>query len=556
MPSHVQSAHFISPEAFNSMKNRAREALAPLIKNELANLDLFYDKPDDGSYPDKKFNVLTGRWFTPGNETNYRKKNILLKNRDCTYESLDPREWLFLADACTWVPKAWVKNKDGCLHGHVAAISGTTQYYARKTYTHRENDHILKSSISNINDGLQSHFFQILPLPASDAIKQFLGPAYDHRPDLVSLLQNTVILGNNRRWVEGFEGYSFPVCRHILDEYDEESFYYGEITNTWYLYKDSRDEAEEEAGRGDPIDLEAELMDYSFDPVEAHGFMKSITPDNKVTLISGPKDDKTMYFGLELEFELDADPDEFTADDLDSVTAPFKKFKLTPCYDGSLDFGIEFKSVPMEYRDALACIDAIPKSAWGNFKTQTRTCGLHIHVSRNVLSPIQLGLMIKFMNDYKNEDFLEKIGGRDLNNYCQQNLEFSKLGVMANLTKSKKPDPHYKEKYFHEGREHYDILNFSNVNTVEFRFFKGKPDPDHIKSSIEFVQCITELCGILGRTRPNIIATGITQADILQHVKLKKRFPHLFKTCVHRELLPPPRQAPTITNVTTTKGAA
>src|SRR5690606_8719763 len=90
--------------------------------------------------------------------------------------------------------------------------------------------------------------------------------------------------------------------------------------------------------------------------------------------------------------------------------------------DGSLDHGFEIVTAP--------CDPAVHRERWAPFLKEypkrrdlrswnTHTCGVHIHVTRDALSALQLGKMLVFVNDPKHKLFIEFIASRDTEEWAK-----------------------------------------------------------------------------------------------------------------------------------------
>ena len=96
------------------------------------------------------------------------------------------------------------------------------------------------------------------------------------------------------------------------------------------------------------------------------------------------------------------------------VSTTMNNFALCK-HDGSLNNGFEIVSAP-------ATISAL-KEGWtkfceANYSDQlsswhTGTCGMHIHVDRTSLTPLEIGKLLVFVNGKANSKFMEAIAGRD-----------------------------------------------------------------------------------------------------------------------------------------------
>lgn len=192
--------------------------------------------------------------------------------------------------------------------------------------------------------------------------------------------------------------------------------------------------------------------------------------------------EEKLYIGIELEVEGDND----YAEELSELSNNEQLFWLE--HDSSLNNGFELVTHPstLEYYMTQFPIEQISKGLADNgFKSHnTDTCGLHIHVGKKLLTntdQIKMGLFVGF-----NADKLKVLGRRDYNHYCHKK-EIEKGNLQA-------------AKY---SPSRYEAINFTNDNTVEFRFFKGTLKHSTILASIQFVHSLVKFCK--GNGFPTII---------------------------------------------------
>jgi hypothetical protein len=116
-----------------------------------------------------------------------------------------------------------------------------------------------------------------------------------------------------------------------------------------------------------------------------------------------------------------------------------------------------------------------PELRRGLLSHKTSTCGLHVHVTREGLSKMQLSKMITFVNSPDNQDLIEAVARRYAASYSR--IEKKKLGSAYRSQNSR-----------------YEAINLEPRNTVEFRIFKGSLKYESIVSAIEFVNALVNYC--------------------------------------------------------------
>lgn len=158
--------------------------------------------------------------------------------------------------------------------------------------------------------------------------------------------------------------------------------------------------------------------------------------------------------------------------------------------DGSLSDGFEIVTHPhtlIMYQtsfpwEMLDRIKRIGMRSWN-----TRTCGLHVHVSReafHVMRGSRLDIVktqgheLRFMKlVYDNQRMVERIAGRSNNNYATFE---DKRKLVA------------KVKYGTQSNGRYSAVNTENDATLEVRVFKGSLRKERVLSALEFVHSSVE----------------------------------------------------------------
>ena len=256
--------------------------------------------------------------------------------------------------------------------------------------------------------------------------------------------------------------------------------------------------------------------------------------------IRGEKIERPSYrlFGVEVETELDRDM--IVRDGIDRFDIAMEIAKCMPSgfmiikEDGSLTMngkytnaaefdqggrvngcisaGFEMVSAPADINAHRSCWPVLASldvfkylRAWN-----TNTCGMHVHVSREALSNLQIGRIIAFINHPINVNFMRKISGRSGGQYCRR--ESKKL---SDALRPEKGDKDNRRRV---------AVNVQNNATIEFRMFRGTIKPYHIIRNIEFVDAICDYCSPSGRSlRYMFSPEAFAKFCLLQ----KKRWPIL-----------------------------
>ena len=107
------------------------------------------------------------------------------------------------------------------------------------------------------------------------------------------------------------------------------------------------------------------------------------------------------------------------------------------------------------------------------------TCGMHVHISREPLSYMQIGKMIAFIHNPANADFITAIAGRGSCHYS--NFSSNKTEKMAM--------PQYGGNF-----DHYSAINLVNSATIEIRIFKSTLKKEEFFKNLEFCHALSKYC--------------------------------------------------------------
>lgn len=159
--------------------------------------------------------------------------------------------------------------------------------------------------------------------------------------------------------------------------------------------------------------------------------------------------------------------------------------------DSSISSGVEIVTIPLVKSKVIKLIDDMDISrikSNSSHYTVGYNAGLHIHVSRNTITPIAINrLSILFNSEwakpYKN--YIYYLVGRlerwlSASDNCGDN--YYRIGTASLLSSIRGSNM----------SSHGIALNLGNKNTVEFRIFKATNNPEQLKSYIEFTELAIE----------------------------------------------------------------
>lgn len=142
--------------------------------------------------------------------------------------------------------------------------------------------------------------------------------------------------------------------------------------------------------------------------------------------------------------------------------------------DGSLDQGIELVSVPMTMDAHQESWEEVLSLAKNNGLECKQNCGMHVHASKEVLSPLQIGKIVYFMHNANNRGFLNHMAGREI------------PAKYANIHNSKKISDVNRHSHAGDPKNRYDGINTTGYNTIEFRIFLSTLDYKRLMANLQF----------------------------------------------------------------------
>jgi len=144
--------------------------------------------------------------------------------------------------------------------------------------------------------------------------------------------------------------------------------------------------------------------------------------------------------------------------------------------DGSLSYGFEIITQPMgldNHQEFWKWLNTDTKKDLLSHKTTT--CGLHVHVSRQHLSKLQLAKIVTFVNSPDNKPLIVAIARRYGTNYAS--IGSKKLGSAL------------KTQY-----DRREAVNLQPDETIEFRLFRGSLKYESVMAAIEFCNALVQYC--------------------------------------------------------------
>ena len=252
--------------------------------------------------------------------------------------------------------------------------------------------------------------------------------------------------------------------------YAEDHYYCYESDGNWY--REPEDDENSSDSEDDENDSDDGLFPYGTNVLSKHPW-----PAN------APK--SALLFGVELEIEGN---DNTRREQLAIVAAlggntgaDLKDGAYILAADGSLNTGVEIITVPQTFeahkaetvvpwKKISAAIRGIAKS--GN----TKTCGMHVHINRAALTPLQTGKMLVFLNANSMTRLVERVAQRSTEQWAKRAPKAFADGLPHRVTEF----------------GHYDALGYSSKGTMELRIFRGNTRHDRIMKNLEFTHAMCE----------------------------------------------------------------
>lgn len=275
---------------------------------------------------------------------------------------------------------------------------------------------------------------------------------------------------------------SAEICRNCIENNYRWSEYYDD-----YIYLESARDAHDQYGNRCVVHEDDDDFEYNDDDDEYYHV--DYSPASRVIgnyhsskHSQRPQPSpwtrmKKRYLGVELEVEVRDN------DRSDKALALHKLInneqfgdKVFFENDGSLNNGFEIISQPMgmdKHRDLWAWLK--DKDAVRSLRSHnTTTCGLHVHVSKDGLSKLQIAKIVSFINDPDNEPLIRAVARRYAEGYCR--IKVKKIGQAA------------------QSDDRYEAVNITPRKTIEFRIFKGSLKYESVMAAIQFSNAVVDFC--------------------------------------------------------------
>lgn len=285
---------------------------------------------------------------------------------------------------------------------------------------------------------------------------------------------------NHASWCGSCEEYSAETCYYISDRSDNWCQRCTEDYATWCEWCDeyNRDGCDS-CDDSDDVDNDGERLvhDYSYHPDP---------------IFHSTEDNARLFFGMEIEVEA-------VGNRKDSAQYTYNRLEVENSLaylknDSSLNNGFEIVTHPMTYDfftnqadEFWLTLDEL-KNKYGLKSWSTRTCGLHIHISRSGFSGG--AHMHRFLNlVYSNQEFYEAMAGRSSSNWAK----------FDDATKYNPDKNSWGKSFAHKlgdptqtSSERYSAVNTNNRHTLEMRIWRGSINSSNVRGALGLAHASVE----------------------------------------------------------------
>ncbi len=218
------------------------------------------------------------------------------------------------------------------------------------------------------------------------------------------------------------------------------------------------------------------------------------------------------YFGVELEAEVcvknpSGNNTRFKSDDIVKQIKEIDELvgdNVLLKRDGSLSHGIEIVTRPATLHKQYGLWNKFFSVKHPDLRSfDTKTCGLHVHVSREGLDDHAIAKTVCFINSETNKKFMFVLAGRTVSDFTKfKNKSLSNAHQFSG--------------------DRYEAVNLANAETIEFRMFRGTLKKESLFKAIEFCDAILEYC-----SQDKSLEQSMSRSNFVRFVNQQCKWPHL-----------------------------
>jgi hypothetical protein len=260
----------------------------------------------------------------------------------------------------------------------------------------------------------------------------------------------------------------------------------------------------------DDYPYEEDDEDY-YEENGVHGYDYDVTNE----LSSKYHGNEKRLLGVEIEVERRSNAPYEIAETVEEAMRGFALCK----HDGSLNNGFEIVTAPSTI--------TYQKKKWSDFcqknfadnlsSWNTSTCGMHVHVDRASVTPLDIGKLLVFINGKHNREFVERIAGRS----SAQWSAFKTKQIKDSLQRSDK----------------YEALATHKPRTIEFRIFRGNIAKQGIFRNLEFVDSLCNFVKTVGLDKDTESVNSLSYTNYVRYMtksESRGQYPYLFSWLVRK----------------------
>ena len=266
----------------------------------------------------------------------------------------------------------------------------------------------------------------------------------------------------------------------------------------------------------DMVDGERVIHDYSYRPDP---------------IFHSTDDNSRLFFGMEIEVEADSyDNRREAAQYAHSILEQQNSLAYLK-NDGSLNCGFEVVTHPMTYdffmNEAQEFWDTIHalKTDYGMKSWATRTCGLHIHISRSGFNgPAHTHRFLNLI--YSNQAFYQEMAGRSASSWAKFD------DAQKWNPDTSKWDKSFKHKIADPttvSTDRYSAVNTNNRATLEMRIFKGSINTTNVRGALGLAHASVEYTRTM--SLQEVKDGSLTTAKFIDYINSK---PELYADVITR----------------------
>ena len=266
----------------------------------------------------------------------------------------------------------------------------------------------------------------------------------------------------------------------------------------------------------DVVDGERVVHDYSYRPDP---------------IFHSTDDNSRLFFGMEIEVEAESyDTRREAAQYAYSILEQQNSLAYLK-NDGSLNCGFEVVTHPMTYdffmneaQEFWETIDAL-KHQFNMKSWSTRTCGLHIHISRSGFNgPAHTHRFLNLI--YSNQAFYQEMAGRSASSWAK----------FDDATKYDAANNKWVKSYAHKvadpttiNTDRYSAVNTNNRATLEMRIFKGSINTTNVRGALGLAHASVEYTRTM--SLQEVKDGSLTTAKLIDYINSK---PELYADVITR----------------------